>query len=125
MQARGSELAGPHRWLLVAIMSSGSHGEDLISEVIAHVAAACGPGTARLLNLFAESIARSVQVTSDQDSGVGSYVLLWGAEVRVTAPAAQRAPGRHRPVPAGSWSGCRWHPARGGAVHEVWPTSMR
>jgi len=83
----------------VAIMSSDSHGEDLISGVFAHVAATCGPGTARLMNLFAESIARWIQMASDQDSAVGTYVLPWGAEVHVTAPAAQHAPELHLTLP--------------------------
>jgi hypothetical protein len=47
----------------VAVMSSDSDGEDLISEVFAHVAATYGPGMARLLNLSAESIARWIQTT--------------------------------------------------------------
>jgi hypothetical protein len=67
--------------------------------VFGHVAATYGPGTARLLNLFAESIARWIQVTSDQDSAAGTYVLPWGAEVHVTAPAAQHAAEPHLTLP--------------------------
>jgi hypothetical protein len=47
----------------------------------------------------AESIARWIQVTSDQDSAVGTYVLPWGAEVHVTAPGAQHAPDLHFTLP--------------------------
>jgi hypothetical protein len=83
----------------VAIMSSDSRGEDLIIEVLARVAATCGPGTARLMNLFAGSIARWIQMASDQDSAIGTYVLAWGAEVHVTAPAGQRAPELHLTLP--------------------------
>jgi hypothetical protein len=41
---------------------------------------------ARLLDLFAGSIARWIQAIADQDSAVDAYVLLCGAEVPVTAP---------------------------------------
>ena len=45
-----------------------------------------------MMSLFAESIARWIQMTSDRDGAVGTYVLPWGAELHVTAPAAQHAP---------------------------------
>lgn len=83
----------------VAIMSNDSHGESLITEVFAHVAAAYGPGPVQLANLFAESIARWIQMTADQDSAVGTYVLPWGAEVRITAPPGQYAPELHLTLP--------------------------
>jgi hypothetical protein len=72
-------------------VSGDAHSEELISEVFAHVAATRGPRMARLLDLLAESIARWIQATADQDSTVGTYVPPWGAEVHVTAPAAQHA----------------------------------
>jgi CubicO group peptidase (beta-lactamase class C family) len=83
----------------VAIMSNDSHGENLVTEVFAHVAATYGPGPVQLANLFAESIAQWIQMTADQDSAVGTYVLPWGAEVRVTAPMGQHAPELHLTLP--------------------------
>lgn len=79
----------------VAIMSNDSHGENLITEVFAHVAATYGPGPAQLTNLFAESIERWIQMTADQDSAVGTYVLPWGAQIHVTAVMGQHAPELH------------------------------
>lgn len=79
----------------VAIMSNDSHGENLITEVFAHVAATYGPGQAQLTNLFAESIERWIQMTADQDSAVGTYVLPWGAQIHVTAVMGQHAPELH------------------------------
>ncbi len=110
----------------VAIMSSDFDGEDLISEVFAHVAATYGPGMARLLNLFAESIARWIQTTADQDIAVGTYVRPGERESTSPLPPLSTRPDFTSHCRAGSWSGCcRWHPAWGSAVHVVWPTSMR
>jgi hypothetical protein len=110
----------------VAIMSSDSDGEDLISEVFASVAAAYGPGMARLVNLFAELIARRIQTTADQDSAVGTYVRPGERKSTSLLPPLSTRPNFTSHCRASSWSGCcRWHPAWGGAVHVVWPTSMR
>ena len=77
----------------VAIMSNDSrHGENLVADVFEHLAAEYGPGPVQLGNLFAESIGRWIQMTADQDSAVGTYVLPWGAQVHVTAPMGQHAP---------------------------------
>jgi hypothetical protein len=110
----------------VAIMSGDFDGEDLISEVFAHAAETYDPGMARLLDLFARSIARWIQATADQHSAVDAYVLPWGAEVHVTVPAAQHAPGLHPTLPGQQLVRLLpMSPAWGGAIHLVWPTSMR
>jgi hypothetical protein len=115
------------RWLLpVGIMSSDSDGEDLISWVFADVAAACGPGMARLLNLFAESIARWIRMTADQDSAVGTYVLPRGREFTSPLPPSSTHPNfiSHAGLAAGQ-AGAGGTSPGAGAVHVVWPTSMR
>ena len=89
----------PTPWLLGRDHVEDSDGEDLVSEVFAHIAATCGPETARLVNLFAESIAQWIQMTSYQDSAVSTYVLPWGAQVHLAAPAAQHAPELHLTLP--------------------------
>jgi hypothetical protein len=53
----------------------------------------------QLTNMFAGSMAPWIQMIFDQDSAVGTYVLPSGAEVRVTAPAAQHAPELHLTLP--------------------------
>jgi CubicO group peptidase (beta-lactamase class C family) len=84
----------------VAVMSNDSRGEELITAVFAHIAAAHGPGVTQLTNLFAESIAWWIHMTADQDSAIGTYVLPWGAEVHITAPMGQHAPELHLTLPA-------------------------
>ena len=109
-------------------MSSESHGEDPISEVFAHVAAAYGPGTARLMNLLAESIARWIQMTSDWDSAVGTCVLPQGSGTPRHRPsAAQHAPELqpHVAGPAAGQVAAGGTPAGVDTVYVVWPTSMR
>ena len=83
----------------VAIMSNDSQAEDRVTEVFGRVAAKHGPGAVELTNLFGESIGRWIEMTADQDSAVGSYVLPWGAEVQVTAPTGQHAPEPHLTLP--------------------------
>ena len=85
--------------LSVAIMSNDSRAEDLIAGVFRHVAANHGPGSVELTNLFGESIGRLIEMTADQDSAVGTYVLPWGAEIQVTAPMGLHAPELHLTLP--------------------------
>jgi CubicO group peptidase (beta-lactamase class C family) len=83
----------------VAIMSNDSHGENLVADVFEQLTAAYGQGPAQLTNLFAESIGRWIQMTADQDSAVGTYLLPWGGQVHVTAPMGQHAPELHLTLP--------------------------
>jgi hypothetical protein len=83
----------------VAIMSNDSQAEGLVTEVFGHVAAKHGPGAVQLTNLFGESIGRWIEMTADQDSAIGRYVLPWGAEVQVTAPMGQHMPELHLTLP--------------------------
>jgi CubicO group peptidase (beta-lactamase class C family) len=83
----------------LAIMSNDSQAEGLIAEVFRHIAAEYGPGRVELTNLFAESIRRWIEMTADEDSAIGSYILPWGATARVTAPMGQHAPELHLTLP--------------------------
>jgi len=83
----------------VAIMTNDSHGEDLVTEVFRHVAVTHGPGPVVLTNLFGESIETWIEMTADQGSAVGTYLLPWGAEVHVTAPIGQHGPELHLTLP--------------------------
>ena len=85
--------------LSVAIMSNDSLAEDLVAEVFRHVAANHGPGSVELTNLFGESIGRWIEMTADQDSAVGTYVLPWGTEIHVYAPMGQHGPELHLTLP--------------------------
>jgi hypothetical protein len=67
--------------------------------VFEQLAAEYGPGPVQLGNLFAESIGRWIQMTADQDSAVGTYVLPWGAQVHVTALMGQHAHELHLTLP--------------------------
>jgi hypothetical protein len=80
-------------------MSNDSQAEGLVTEVFGHVAAKHGPGAVELTNLFGESIGRWIEMTADQDSAIGRYVLPWGAEVQVTAPMGQHVPELHLTLP--------------------------
>ena len=94
----------------VTIMTNDSNGEDLVTEVFRHVAVTHGPGPAVLTNLFGESIETWIEMTADQGSAVGTYVVPWGAEVHVTAPIGQYGPELHLTLPDQEpvWL-LRWH----------------